>query len=155
MKKIESMKALAVVYIIGALGIFLFWIEFYSGINFPLDLMREKIPHFEGYYAWETAFTVPDCILACCMIFGAIRLFRHAQDALALTTLKAASGACLFLGALDFGYSIANGMFFLDHYYSFSLILNVAFLIPFGVISLVLLHKNTVKLSRTTPHETS
>jgi hypothetical protein len=143
MKKINTMKALAIVTIIGALGIFLFWIEFYSGISFPMELMKEKIANFEGYYAWETAFTVPDSILACCMIFGAIRLFRNQQDALAITLLKAASGACLFLGVLDFVYSISNGMFFLDHYYSFSLILNVVFLIPFGLISLIILHRKT------------
>jgi len=143
MKKIDLMKALAIVYIIGALGIFMFWIEFYSGLSFPMELMQEKIAHFEGYYAWETAFTVPDCILACSMIFGAVRLFRNQHDVLAITVLKAASGACLFLGVLDFVYSINNGMFLLDHYYSYSLILNVVFLIPFGLISLVLLHKKT------------
>jgi hypothetical protein len=142
-KKINAMKALAIVTLIGALGIFLFWIEFYTGISFPIELMKEKIPHFEGYYAWETAFTVPDCILGCSMIFGAIRLFRNPQDALAVTLLKATSGACLFLGVLDFTYSIRNGMFLLNHYYSFSLILNVVFLIPFGLISLLLLHRNT------------
>lgn len=145
MKKISAMKILAGVYIIGALGIFLFWIEFYAGINFPVELMREKITHFDGYYAWERAFTIPDCILACCMIFGGVRLFRDQQDALALTVLKAASGACLFLGALDFNYSINNGMFTLNHTYSYSLMLNVAFLIPFALISLVMLHKRTVK----------
>jgi hypothetical protein len=146
-KKVNTMKALAIVYIIGALGIFLFWIEFYSGISFPMELMQEKIPHFEGYYAWETAFTVPDCILACVMIFGAVRLFRNEQDALAVTLLKAASGACLFLGVLDFVYSICNGMFLLNHYYSFSLILNVVFLIPFGLISLILLHKKATQVT--------
>ncbi len=143
MKKITLMQGLAGVYIIGALGIFLFWFEFYSELSFPKDVMREKIAHFEGYYAWECAFTVPDCILACCMIFGAIRLFRNQQDALAITILKAASGACLFLGTLDFVYSISNGMFSLGHYYSYSLMLNVAFLIPFALISLVILHKKT------------
>ncbi len=143
MKRFNAMKALAIVTIIGALGIFLFWFEFYSGLSFPMELMKEKIPHFEGYYAWETAFTIPDCILGCCMIFGAIRLFRNEQDALAITVLKATSGGCLFLGTLDFVYSISNGMFFLDHYYSFSLILNVVFLIPFGLISLTLLHRKS------------
>jgi hypothetical protein len=143
MKKINLLQGLAGVYIIGALGIFMFWIEFYSGISFPKELMQEKIAHFEGYYAWECAFTVPDCILACCMIVGAVRLLRNQRDALALTLLKAASGACLFLGTLDFVYSISNGMFSLGHYYSYSLILNVVFLIPFALISLVILHKKT------------
>ena len=145
MKKIDAMKALAIVYIIGALGIFLFWIEFYAGISFPMEVMKEKVAHFEGYVAWEKAFTLPDCILACCMIFGAIRLFRNAQDPLAMTVLKAASGACLFLGTLDFVYSLSNGMFSLGHYYSYSLMLNVAFLIPFGLISLAMLHRGTAR----------
>ncbi|MCP4451426.1 MAG: hypothetical protein GY809_08195 [Planctomycetes bacterium] len=145
MKRIDIMKALAIVYVVGALGILVFWIEFYTGISFPMEVMKEKIANFEGYYAWETAFTVPDSILACCMIFGAVRLFRNQQDAVAITLLKAASGACLFLGVLDFTYSICNGMFLLDHYYSFSLILNVVFLIPFGLISLILLHRKTVR----------
>lgn len=139
--KMNPMKILAGVYILGALGIFLFWIEFYAGINFPIELMREKIAHFEGYYAWEKAFTIPDCILAVGMIFGAVRLFRNQHDSLAITILKAASGACLFLGTLDFVYSATNGMFFLGHCFSYSLMLNVAFLIPFGVISLVMLHR--------------
>ena len=58
-----------------------------------------------------------------------------------LTTLKATSGACLFLGTLDLNYAVANGMFFLGHYFSYALVLNVSFLIPFGLISLVILHK--------------
>ena len=145
MKRIDIMKALAIVYVVGGLGIFMFWIEFYTGISFPMEVMKEKIANFEGYYAWETAFTVPDSILACGMIFGAVRLFRNPQDALAITLLKAASGACLFLGTLDFVYSIANGMFFLNHYYSYALMLNVIFLIPFGLISLILLHRKTAR----------
>lgn len=146
MKKINPVRALAVVHILGALGIFIFWIEFYTGINFPTELMREKIANFEGYYAWETAFTIPDVILACCMILGAIRLLRDQYDRVAITTLKAASGACLFLGILDFVYAVSNSMFFLDHFFSYSLALNVVFLLPFGLISLMILHKTANQL---------
>lgn len=145
MKKTNLVKALAVVHILGASGIFIFWIEFYTGTSFPIEFMREKIPHFEGYYAWETAFTVPDAILAGCMILGAVRLLRDQYDRVAITILKAASGACLFLGTLDFVYAFSNDMFFLGHFFSYSLALNVAFLIPFGLISLMILHKTANK----------
>ncbi len=39
MKKINAMKALAIVHIVGALGIFLFWIEFYSTLIQWLEII--------------------------------------------------------------------------------------------------------------------
>ena len=141
MKKVNLVSALAAAYILVASGIVVFWVGFHTGIIFPLELMRERIAHFEGYYAWERAFTVPDCILAGCMVFGAVRLLRDQQDRPAITILKAASGACLFLGLLDFVYAVSNGMFFLGHSFSCALAMNIVVLIPFSLISLMILHK--------------
>jgi len=136
------MKWLAIVHIIIAVNIFMFWAEFYSGLIFPVDIMKEKIIHFDGYYAWETSFTIPDFILAIVIIVGAVKLLKNNRDKLAHVLLIAASGGLIFLGTLDFVYDVRNGMFSLGHMYSYILLSIGVFLPPFGLISIYLLHKN-------------
>jgi len=137
----KKIKILAIFHIIVAINIFMFWAEFYSGLIFPVEIMREKIAHFEGYYAWETSFTIPDFILAIVMIIGAIKLLKDNTDKLANTLLIAASGGLIFLGVLDFVYDFSNGMFALGHIYSYILLSVGLFLPPFGLVSIYVLYK--------------
>jgi len=138
----KKIKLLAIFHIITAINIFMFWAEFYTGLIFPVEIMKEKIAHFEGYYAWETSFTIPDFILATFMIIGAVKLLRNNADKLAHVILIAASGGLMFLGTLDFVYDLRNGMFSLGHMYSYILLSVGAFLPPFGLISIYFLYKS-------------
>ena len=141
------LKWLGIVHILVAVNIILFWIEFYSGIIFPMDVMSEKITNFDGYYAWETAFTIPDGILALVMIIGGARLVRDTGDRLGKTLLTAASGACIFLGVLDFTYDLGNGMFTLGHIFSWMLLTIGIFLPLFGIASIYVLHKTSFQVT--------
>lgn len=47
-----------------AVSLVIFWIAFYAELIFPIDVLSARTLHFEGYYAWETSFTVPDLVLA-------------------------------------------------------------------------------------------
>jgi hypothetical protein len=142
----KRIKWLAIFHIITAVNIVMFWIEFYTGLIFPIDVMKEKITHFEGYYAWETSFTIPDLILVTVIIIGAVKILKNNSDKLAHILLIAASGGLIFLGTLDFVYDFRNGMFALGHIYSYILLSVGVFLPPFGMISIYILYKNLKEL---------
>ena len=104
-----------------AFGIILFWIGFYTQLIFPVEFLKPLIKNFDGYYAWETSFTIPDGIMALCFIIGALRLLKNDKDRIGKTLFISAIGASIFLGVLDFTYAIGNGMYELGHIYSYLL----------------------------------
>ena len=141
MNAVTRVKIIAVLHVLTAANFVSFWIGFYGGIIFDPEILAARIPNFDGYYAWETAFTVPDMILASAMLFGGITLFRDAASQLGRTMLLSASGGCIFLGILDFTYGIQNNMYGLGHIFSFVL-LSIGIYMPlFGVASIWVLHK--------------
>jgi hypothetical protein len=142
MKYNKLIKWVAVAHIIVAVEIFLFWILFFAEIIFPKDLLSQRIMNFDGYYAWESSFVFPDSLMASAMLVGAFRLIQNVNDRLGRTVLIAASGGCIFLGVLDFAYDFANGMYGLDHLFSFILLSVGLFMPPFGLASIYLLYKN-------------
>lgn len=105
-----------------AVTLVLFWLGFYTELIFPVEVLAERIRHFEGYYAWETSFTAPDLILAAALFWSAGRLLRSPNHALALIILSASAGAMMFLGVLDFTYGIRHGMYALGHPFSWILL---------------------------------
>eukprot|EP00565_Helicotheca_tamesis_P006354 CAMPEP_0185727096 /NCGR_PEP_ID=MMETSP1171-20130828/2884_1 /TAXON_ID=374046 /ORGANISM="Helicotheca tamensis, Strain CCMP826" /LENGTH=138 /DNA_ID=CAMNT_0028395593 /DNA_START=155 /DNA_END=571 /DNA_ORIENTATION=+ len=105
-----------------AVGILLFWVGFYTEAIFPVDVLSTKIKNFDGYYAWESSFTVPDVIMAAFMIIACKRLLSDAMDVVGRLLLIACSGGVMFLGVLDFTYAIRNGMYELDHFFSYILL---------------------------------
>ena len=47
-----------------AIDTMFFWVGFFTETTFPIDELRPLINNFDGYYAWERCFVVPDTILA-------------------------------------------------------------------------------------------
>ena len=105
-----------------AVSLVIFWIAFYAELIFPIDVLSARILHFEGYYAWETSFTVPDLVLAITLFWSAQRLLVSPYHVPALIVLSASAGAMMFLGILDFTYGIRHGMYELDHLFSWILL---------------------------------
>ncbi len=129
MKRNTIIKGIAFLHIITAAGIALFWISFYSGLIFPMDQLAPRISNFAGYYAWETAFTIPDSILALTMLAGGIMVLKDMDNRKGRLLLIAASGGATFLGVLDFVYDFGNGMYNLDHIFSY-ILLEVGIFLP-------------------------
>ena len=105
------MRVLAVLHLIAAAGIALFWVGFYTELTFPRAELAQKIPHFEAYYAFEKSFTIPDLTTALVMVIAAIALLRDPTNPRARTLLVAASGAITFLAMLDTIYDLQNGLY--------------------------------------------
>lgn len=129
MKRDTIIKGIAFLHIITAAGIALFWVGFYSGLIFPVDLLAPKINNFVGYYAWETSFTIPDSILALAMLIGGIMILKNTDNRKGRLLLVAASGGCIFLGVLDFVYDSSNGMYNLGHIFSY-ILMEVGIFLP-------------------------
>lgn len=138
----NKLKVVAALHIFTAVQTIIFWVGFYTEMIFPKEMLAPMIKNFDGYYAWETAFTVPDMIMAAVMIIGGLKLWRNTTDAWAVTLLMAASGAAIFLGLLDFMYDAFNGMYFLGHIFSMHLLLIGVYMPIFGVLSIIILHRN-------------
>ncbi|MFQ5603611.1 MAG: hypothetical protein ACE5HS_10115 [bacterium] len=143
----RSIKIIAILHGTTAVGIVIFWIGFYNGVLFPVAFMRSKIAHFDGYYAWETAFTIPDMLLASAMMFASVRLLKNQNDQTAVYILLSASGALIFLGLLDFVYDLGNGMYRLHHFYSYLLLLIGVCLPILGLVSIFVLNKHSRQLN--------
>ena len=139
----KATRFLALFHIVTAAEIIAFWVFFYSGVLFPEEVLAPRIAQFEGYYAWETAFTIPDSLMALAMVIGGVRLYRDDADSLGRTLLLAASGGCIFLGVLDANYGLANGMYALGHLYSWVLASIGVYMPIFGLVSIYLLHTST------------
>jgi len=142
MNRDKALRLLALAHIVTALNIILFWIGFYTGIIFPRELLAPRIPHFEGYYAWETSFTLPDMVLAAAMLWGGLRLWRNTRESVGRSVLLAASGGAVFLGLLDMTYNSRHGMYMLGHFYSWVLLTIGIYLPAFGVASIYLLARD-------------
>ena len=135
------LRILGATHVSTACGIVLFWVGFYSGVSFPKEELAPRIQHFEGYYAWETSFTVPDGLLALVLLVGGVMLLRAPRSELARTLLMAGSGALIFLGVLDFVYDYSQGMYALGHWFSWTLLFVALTLPPLGLATVVLLHR--------------
>ncbi len=118
-----------------------FWIGFFTEITFPVNELAPLIDNFEGYYAWERCFVVPDSILSLVTLLVAYRLLKNQADIVAMLFLAATSGAWIFLGVLDFTYGINNGMYTLGHPFSYAALFIGVSLPLVGGATLWSLHK--------------
>jgi hypothetical protein len=116
-------RGLRILHCVAAVGIVLFWIGFYTEVGFPRAVLEKKIPHFDAYYAFEKAFTVPDLVTATAMAIAAPRLLRDPTHRASRALLLAASGGLVFLGLLDFMYDFRNGLYGLDVRFTLELLL--------------------------------
>jgi hypothetical protein len=100
--KRRSETTVAVLELITAVGIILFWIGF-----FTVGLAPANPP--EGYFVYEHSFPMPDSVLALILIAAAVSLFRGKPLGRSLSLV--AAGGLIFLGVIDFSFNIANGMY--------------------------------------------
>lgn len=102
MQKARSNKSIAVLELITALGIILFWVGFFTVGLAPVN------PPF-GYFVYEHSFPPPDSILALILIGAAVLLLT--RQPLGRTLSLVAAGGLIFLGVVDFSFNIQNGMY--------------------------------------------
>lgn len=95
----RGLKAYAVVLVVTAVGVGLFWGHwFVSGAY--------RTAGDVCYRAFENAFPVPDGVMALLMLATAAAIARRAAEAVPLGLL--ASGMVLYLASLDLGYDVLN-----------------------------------------------
>lgn len=134
-------KAVALMNAGAALGIVWFWIDFYMEFTISKAELAQFIPHFDGYYAWETAFTLPDLILVAAIWLATFLLLKNAQDPLGKRMLTASAGAMLFLGTLDLNYALRTDLYFIDHVFVLNLMPAGIGLPLLAIFTLYVLHK--------------
>ena len=98
----KNIKTVAVLEIITAAGLILFWIGF-----FTIGLAPENPP--ECYFAYEHSFPLPDIIMSIFFLAGGINLLREKPSGRILSI--ACAGGLVFLGLLDFSFNIQNGVY--------------------------------------------
>jgi hypothetical protein len=102
MAKEINNRLIASLQIVTAAGLILFWIAF-----FTVGMAPDNPP--ACYFAYEHAFPLPDGLLAVLLLVTGIMLMKNSPAALKLSLV--ASGALMFLGVLDFGFNIQNGVY--------------------------------------------
>jgi len=126
--------------IMTAINTLLFWFGFFTEFIFPKNTLKPLINNFDGYYAWERCFVVPDTLTALVAIFSSTLLFKKQDSILGGMLLSAVAGAWIFLGVLDFTYAITNGMYSLGHWFSY-ILLSIGVGLPFvGIVTLCSLY---------------
>ncbi len=95
-------KTVAILSIITAAGIALFWVGF-----FTVGLAPENPP--ACYFAFEHSFPLPDAVMGIAMLAGSMLLLKG--DSLGRTLLLFSAGALVFLGLVDFSFNIRHGMY--------------------------------------------
>ena len=98
----KSTKTIAVLEIITAIGLILFWILFFTVGLAPAD------PPV-GYFEYEHSFPLPDIILSLTLLAAGCFLLKKKGIGKSLSLVCA--GGLLFLGILDFSFNIQNGVY--------------------------------------------
>jgi hypothetical protein len=98
----KSTKTIAVLEIITAIGLILFWILFFTVGLAPAD------PPV-GYFEYEHSFPLPDIILSLTLIAAGYFLLKKKGIGKSLSLVCA--GGLLFLGIIDFSFNIQNGVY--------------------------------------------
>ncbi|MEW6264571.1 MAG: hypothetical protein AB1641_15980 [Thermodesulfobacteriota bacterium] len=103
---------LAVLELLTAVGLVLFWLGF-----FTIGLAPENPP--PGYFVYEHSFPLPDLALAVVLAVSSLLLLKGRPGGRPLALL--ASGALFFLGLVDISFNLQNGVYLLS---TLDLILN-------------------------------
>jgi len=96
------MTAIAILELLTAVGLILFWIGF-----FTIGLAPKNPP--KGYMEYEHSFPLPDGLLALLLLAAGILLLLNNPWGGHLSLV--AAGALVFLGVLDFSFNIQNGVY--------------------------------------------
>ncbi len=94
--------AIAILELLTAVGLILFWIGF-----FTMGLAPKNPPR--GYLEYEHSFPLPDGLLAVLLLVAGILLLLN--NPLGGNLSLIAAGALVFLGVLDFSFNIQNGIY--------------------------------------------
>lgn len=147
----KALKIIAIVNLLVAVGVVVFWIGFFTEILFPIAELRPLIHNFDGYYAWEKCFVVPDVLAAITTFWAAMNILRNKHLVANMMLLAACSGAWIFLGVLDFTYGISNNMYTLGHWFSY-ILLEIGIGLPIiGISTLYVLRTSLIE--ETTAHQ--
>ena len=126
-------RLLAILEILTAAGIALYWVLFYSrGLS-------DENPS-PCYLCYERAFPIPDAALATALLAAGVFLIR--KHALGRLLTQASGGALVFLGFLDVSFNLQNGIY---QNSAVDLIMNLlinGWCILFGVAQLILTRHN-------------
>jgi hypothetical protein len=119
-----------------AVGIFLFWIAF-----FTQDVVSIQDPQLKKIYlAFESAFPIADFYLALMLIIGGIGLLRNRLYGYFFSVIAGAS--LIFLGLLDVSFNFLNGLYALGAQETvFNVLINFACL-SFGIYLLLAIWKS-------------
>jgi len=96
------MIAIAILELLTAVGLILFWILF-----FTVGMAPKNPP--PGYLAYEHSFPVPDGLLSVLLLVAGIMLLLN--NPLGVNLSLIAAGALLFLGVLDISFNLQNGIY--------------------------------------------
>ena len=96
------MIAIAILELLTAVGLILFWILF-----FTVGMAPKNPP--PGYLAYEHSFPVPDGLLSILLLVAGIMLLLN--NPLGVNLSLIAAGALLFLGVLDISFNLQNGIY--------------------------------------------
>jgi len=99
---IEGLSTIAILELLTAVGLILFWILF-----FTVGLAPKNPP--AGYFPYEHSFPLPDGLLALLLLVAGTLILLN--NPLGANLSLIAAGALVFLGVLDFSFNIQNGMY--------------------------------------------
>lgn len=134
MKSDEKLRVAAWLEILTGIGLFLFWIGF-----FTIGLAPETPP--PCYFAYEHSFPLPDIVLALVLLIAGKRILRKDFESGVDFSLLAAGGL-VFLGLLDFSFNLQNGVYAISiQEAAMNLFINF-WCIGFGAVLSVLMMKN-------------
>lgn len=95
----------AVLELVLAVGIVLFWVAFFTTDEVQIRDPRLK----EKYLAFESAFPVPDAYLVIVLVAGSIGLWRQKSYGRLFSLIGGAS--LVFLGLLDISFNTQHGIY--------------------------------------------
>ena len=107
MQRARALTITAVLMLLTAIGIILFWIVFFA----DLDAQRESTfaSRSTAWFAWELSFPLADAWVAMTAIAGAIGLWRRRPTGLLFGLVN--GGAMVFLGLIDLLFFLENGLY--------------------------------------------
>jgi hypothetical protein len=107
MQRARALTITAVLMLLTAIGIILFWIVSFA----DLDAWRESTfaSQSAAWFAWELSFPLADAWVALTAILGAIGLWRRRPAGLLFGLVS--GGAMVFLGLIDLLFFLENGLY--------------------------------------------
>lgn len=107
MQRPTALTITAVLMLLTAIGIILFWVIFFA----DLDAQRESTfaSRSEAWFTWELSFPLADAWVALTAILGSIGLWRKRPAGVLFGLIS--GGALVFLGLIDLLFFLENGLY--------------------------------------------